>query len=455
MKNSLIKRVPLNIKVIALLGLIGILFIKTSTAASPPYGVSFQVFYDQLLPYGDWIQDPVHGYVWVPYAEPNFQPYATNGYWVMSTYGNTWVSNYDWGWAPFHYGRWYFDDYLGWAWVPGYEWGPAWVNWRTGGGFYGWAPLGPGINIHLSINIPSHHWVFVPRRRLISRHVYNYYIPRNNVYRIYNQTTIINNTYVYNNRTYVSGPERREIERVTRRSVPVYRVDNSQKPGRAAVRRNALQIYRPEIQQVANNNSRSQPRPSRVVTANEHRVNVANRTTGRNNGKSLNARTIPANSRGTVNRTERSGTNDPSVSRRAVVSPQYDSRTNTNRSRIQSPTQKNQTASPSRRQSNVTRQRTEQPGVRVSPGRNVKSSSTPQRSTVQTRSTSPRQVRTGSPTNRRENTVQPSRSRTQVRTQPAQRSRNTPAQVSSRSSRERSSGHVTRSSSQRSPRRNN
>src|SRR5690554_6412082 len=253
MENNLISRASFSrIKLIVILGVMLLATSKISVAEEMHAGISFQVFYDELMPYGDWISHPVHGYVWVPYAEPGFQPYATNGYWVMSTYGNTWVSNYDWGWAPFHYGRWYFDDYVGWAWVPGYEWGPAWVNWRTGGHYYGWAPLMPGLGIHVSVNIPSNYWVFVPKRRIVSRNIYNYYIPRKNVYKIYNQTTIINNTYVYNNNTYVSGPARREVERVTRRSVPVYQINNSNKAGRTSVSRNTVQVYQPSIRQSAN-----------------------------------------------------------------------------------------------------------------------------------------------------------------------------------------------------------
>ncbi len=96
------------------------------------YGVSFQVFYDELSPYGDWVKDARYGYIWLPAVREDFHPYGTEGHWVMTEYGNAWVSYYDWGWAPFHYGRWYFDDYFqSWAWIPGYEWGPAWVNWRT------------------------------------------------------------------------------------------------------------------------------------------------------------------------------------------------------------------------------------------------------------------------------------------------------------------------------------
>ena len=49
----------------------------------------------------------------------------------------------DWGWVTFHYGRWAHDQRLGWFWVPGDEWGPAWVDWRRGDDFVGWAPLPP------------------------------------------------------------------------------------------------------------------------------------------------------------------------------------------------------------------------------------------------------------------------------------------------------------------------
>ncbi|MFX8813069.1 DUF6600 domain-containing protein, partial [Acinetobacter baumannii] len=87
-----------------------------------------------------------------------FTPYRTGGHWVYSNAGWAWASDYNWGWAPFHYGRWAFDPMYGWFWVPGYEWAPAWVSWRSGGGYYGWAPLSPGINISVNAtfgNIPT------------------------------------------------------------------------------------------------------------------------------------------------------------------------------------------------------------------------------------------------------------------------------------------------------------
>lgn len=246
-----------------------------SANAQRGINVSFQQFYDELSPYGEWVDDPEYGYIWVPSVEPDFQPYATNGRWVMTDYGNTWVSNYDWGWAPFHYGRWNHHRRFGWTWVPGYEWGPAWVNWRSGGGYYGWAPLGPGMNIGISINIPSAYWVFVPQRYILSSRIHSYYAPRRTVVNVYNRTTIINNTYVHNNRRYVSGPRRNEIQRITRSSIPVHRITNASRPGSGRVTGRSVEIYRPNV------NKSDRARPNRVTSANNIRPNTNRSTSSR------------------------------------------------------------------------------------------------------------------------------------------------------------------------------
>ena len=270
--------------------LLGIgLFAPTQSKAETPYGVSFQVFYDELMPYGDWVKDVNYGYIWLPAVGADFHPYGSNGHWMMTDYGNTWVSYYDWGWAPFHYGRWYFDNYYqSWAWIPGYDWGPAWVNWRTGGGYYGWAPLGPGVSISVRVNIPSFHWVFLPSHRIYHHHAYNYYAPRKTKVRIYNNTTVINNTVVYNNNRYVSGPNRREVERVTRRAVPVYSVRGSQSPGRASVSRNSVEIYRPDLS--ASRGRTVEARPSRVASADQVKTNRAQSRNSYSTSPSRNAR---------------------------------------------------------------------------------------------------------------------------------------------------------------------
>ena len=105
--------------------------------------VSIDYFYDNLNG-GNWYEVADYGYVWQPdvASNSNWRPY-TDGYWAYTDVGWTWVSYEDFGWATYHYGRWARLADYGWVWVPGYDWGPAWVSWRTGGDYVGWAPLPP------------------------------------------------------------------------------------------------------------------------------------------------------------------------------------------------------------------------------------------------------------------------------------------------------------------------
>jgi hypothetical protein len=265
--------------------------------AQPGGAISFQTFYDELSPYGQWIVHPQYGSVWLPDVEPGFQPYATNGRWLMTEFGNTWVSDFVWGWAPFHYGRWFYDNYDGWCWIPGNEWGPAWVAWRSGADYYGWAPLGPGMNININVNIPVNHWVFIPRVYIVHPHVYRYCIPRRQVVRIYSNTVYIHNTYTYNNHVYVCGPRRHEIERVTRRSVPEYRLEHRDRPGRSEMRSTSVAMYRPEV----SNQAGSSPRASRPYTPTERmsdsnpRTSRTERTLQPDDRPSFRERNLPSN----------------------------------------------------------------------------------------------------------------------------------------------------------------
>ncbi len=210
--------------------------------------ISLQTFYDELSPYGTWIQDPQYGYVWRPDVDQSeFRPYYTNGRWAMTEYGNTWVSNYDWGWAPFHYGRWVINSYRQWIWLPDTNWGPAWVDWRSGDGYYGWAPMAPSISINLSFGrryvVPAFCWNFIPQRNIYINSFPRYDYGRNNVY--IRNTTIINNTYVYNRRSYYGGPRVEDIRRATNRDVTVYRYAESSRPGASRIGGREVAIYRP------------------------------------------------------------------------------------------------------------------------------------------------------------------------------------------------------------------
>jgi Family of unknown function (DUF6600) len=107
--------------------------------------VSIDFFYDNIGDGGSWVEVGDYGYCWQPsvaVSNRSWRPYS-DGYWAYTDVGWTWVSYEDFGWATYHYGRWIRLRGRGWVWVPGREWGPAWVSWRTGGDYVGWAPLPP------------------------------------------------------------------------------------------------------------------------------------------------------------------------------------------------------------------------------------------------------------------------------------------------------------------------
>jgi hypothetical protein len=237
-----------------------------------PAPVGYQSFYDELSPYGQWVNSPVYGYVWVPYAGPDFQPYGTAGHWVLTVYGWTWVSDYPWGWAPFHYGRWDFDSFYGWYWIPGNEWSPAWVSWRSSPGYYGWCPLGPTYVYggYATYNSPPERYVFVRTTYINSPYVENYYAPRGQYATYYSNSTVVNNTYYDNSShaTYYAGPPREEVERYTGAPVrPVTMVDASS-PEKSGSSDNEIRVFRPAVQQPVATAS-VKPAPAKVYEKND------------------------------------------------------------------------------------------------------------------------------------------------------------------------------------------
>ncbi|MDQ2868220.1 MAG: hypothetical protein M3R59_07410 [Verrucomicrobiota bacterium] len=196
--------------------------------------VSVNFFYDNLNG-GNWYQVGDYGYVWQPDAatDPRWRPYA-DGYWAYTDQGWTWVSNEDFGWATYHYGRWTKIADRGWCWVPGYEWAPAWVSWRTGGNYVGWAPLPPAgphdeivyegrpITGHVDaeFGIGPSYYNFVDVRYLgepvLRSRIYAY--DQNVTY--INSTVNVTNITVTNNKVYNYGPDIAVVNRYSTRPVP-------------------------------------------------------------------------------------------------------------------------------------------------------------------------------------------------------------------------------------------
>src|ERR1700756_2423306 len=184
--------------------------------------VSIDFFYNNLAG-GNWIEVADYGYGWQPdlaVSDPNWRPYA-DGYWAYTDDGWTWISYEDYGWATYHYGRWANLADYGWGWFPGedLDWGPAWVSWRTGGDYIGWAPLPPrgqgvvyegqpiGANVDVTFDIGPEYYNFCDVR-FIGEPVLRDRIfpPVQNVTYIEN-TVNVTNIAVQNNVIYNYGPD--------------------------------------------------------------------------------------------------------------------------------------------------------------------------------------------------------------------------------------------------------
>ena len=173
-----------------LLGLLAVLlaFVPSGRVQAGTH-VAVSFFYDELEPYGDWVEHPRYGTVWYPRHRPgDWHPYVY-GRWVWTAdYGWYWDSDEEWGWATYHYGRWVYTDSYAWVWVPDDEWGPAWVEWRTGGGYVGWAPMPPEVAWHggafvyadIDMSAPRYNpcWVFVAEASFSKPNAGRYRAPR-------------------------------------------------------------------------------------------------------------------------------------------------------------------------------------------------------------------------------------------------------------------------------------
>src|SRR5882762_3410483 len=183
--------------------------------------VSIDFIYDNLSG-GNWIDVEGYGYGWQPdlaVNDSNWRPYA-DGYWAYTDDGWTWISYEDFGWATYHYGRWANLSDYGWTWFPGegLDWGPAWVSWRTGGDYVGWAPLpprGPGVvyegrpigpQVDIEFDIGPEYYNFCEVRYIGEPVLRSYIAPQVQNVTYINNTVNVTNITVKNNVVYNYGP---------------------------------------------------------------------------------------------------------------------------------------------------------------------------------------------------------------------------------------------------------
>jgi hypothetical protein len=214
--------------------------------------VTFDSFHGALAPYGQWVVVGSYGRVWRPHVASGWRPYYY-GRWEWTNEGWLWVSDEPWGWAAYHYGRWAMDPSYGWIWVPGYQWAPAWVSWRYSGDVVGWAPLGPGVSVYVSVtSYHDHWWTFVPCRSFVAQPIHRVAYRPSYTRRYWHATSPAPAYRGRPGRDHAprpawGGPPPRTIEQRVGRPVTPVRVVAAPAPGAARVGNGEVAVYRPGI----------------------------------------------------------------------------------------------------------------------------------------------------------------------------------------------------------------
>lgn len=238
-----------------------ILISGLSTSSANPIGVSFDAFYSSLSPEGEWLQCDGGVYAWRPFGvAATWRPYY-NGRWCWTDEGWYWASDEPWAWATYHYGRWYYDDFYGWVWIPGYDWAPAWVEWRYGGGFIGWAPLSPyavfsvsfGIHYRSSWITPHSWWSFVDCQYIADPNVHRHIYRGDDNARYIGRTRSAGSVRYDGGHIVTRGPDRAYVERHGNIRLDRAEIrDVTDRPMDRLVReggRERLEVYRPRIEE--------------------------------------------------------------------------------------------------------------------------------------------------------------------------------------------------------------
>jgi hypothetical protein len=258
----------------------------STTSARPPLGgnstlepdpaIPAALFFDDLAPYGEWIDEPEYGWIWCPAdVAADWRPYV-DGRWVYTNeFGWTWVGAENWAWAPYHYGRWTRLGARGWAWVPGREWAPAWVAWRSGNGYVGWAPLPPASQgtytfdvktVHTA-DVPARDYAFVPAKFVMDERVKEHVLPAAENGRVFSATVDSTDYERVGGRIVNRGVDVARIEGVIGRKVTTFTVTDAKSPGAAVLSGRTLAVYHPKITSAAARSRRlgeSAARPAAV-----------------------------------------------------------------------------------------------------------------------------------------------------------------------------------------------
>ncbi len=227
-----------------------------ASAYGPSGSASVSYFYESLSPYGRWVDAGPYGWCWTPYdVSADWRPYD-DGRWTYTDVGWAWDSDEPWGWACYHYGRWFYQADYGWLWMPGQDWAPAWVAWRYGDDWVGWAPLPPearwrastGLGFRVE-SIPAQNWCFVPQTEMVSGNVNVHLVSVSRNVTLLDRTRNVTRMDVRDGRPVNVGVDAQLIERASGRPLPQLKVVDGQQPGpgRAQSGAGAIGFFRPPL----------------------------------------------------------------------------------------------------------------------------------------------------------------------------------------------------------------
>jgi hypothetical protein len=222
--------------------------------------IEFDFFYDRLSPHGEWVEVGDHGWCWSPYEmEADWHPYS-DGHWIYADdCGWYWHSDYEWSWAGHHYGRWVRVE-SNWRWVPGYEWSGAWVAWRHGGGYVGWAPLSPQAHWEIGVGIRttsySHErdiavtsWGFVAEASFTSTTVHTAMVKRSSNHEMIGKTKVQGSVSISGGIIVNTAITHESAASFTGKKVSRHKLHDSETLGASAAGndKDEIRVFRPKV----------------------------------------------------------------------------------------------------------------------------------------------------------------------------------------------------------------
>jgi hypothetical protein len=154
-----------------------VLLLTCATPPPPPPPPKID-YYEELRRHGEWILVSPYGKLWHPNLREvgkDFVPYLTGGQWERTPRGWSFEARWPWSEHVFHHGRWLWTQDFDWLWSLDEREGLAYVDWRAGSEWIGWAPQPPQAP-RAGAPLPEQKWVYVKAKHFAQDEVAKYVV---------------------------------------------------------------------------------------------------------------------------------------------------------------------------------------------------------------------------------------------------------------------------------------